>query len=55
VESSSIVAKAIREAHNSAAGFADILIAEVSVANGVSEIVTFDKVLGRRTQVRRLS
>lgn len=55
VESSSIAAKAIREARVGAAGLADILIAEASFAAGAEQVITFDKGLGRRAKVRRLS
>lgn len=54
VESPPVVAKALKEARTGAAGFADLLIAHVSLASGVDEIITFDKAFGRRSQVRRL-
>ncbi|HUY94057.1 MAG TPA: type II toxin-antitoxin system VapC family toxin [Terracidiphilus sp.] len=55
IESPSLAAKALEEARAGSAGFADLLIAQVSFAGGVREILTFDKAFGRQPQVRRLS
>lgn len=55
VESPSLAARALKEARAGSAGFADLLIAQVSFAAGAREILTFDKAFGRQTQVRRLS
>lgn len=55
VEASTVVAKALEEAHDSAAGFADLLIAYVALTNGANEVITFDKSFGRQPKVRRLN
>jgi predicted nucleic-acid-binding protein len=55
VESPALAAKALEESRAGSAGFADLLIAQVSFAGGVSEIITFDKAFGRMPRVRRLS
>lgn len=55
VESAALAAKALEESRAGAAGFADLLIAQVSFSGGVSEIITFDKAFGRLSRVRRLS
>jgi predicted nucleic-acid-binding protein len=55
VEASTVVAKALKEARDSAVGFADLLIAHVALANGANEVITFDKSFGRQPRVRRLS
>jgi predicted nucleic-acid-binding protein len=54
VESAHLARKAIDAARDSAAGFADHLIAEVSFEAGIQEIVTFDRAFGRLSRVRRL-
>lgn len=54
VESPTLAAKAIDESRAGATGLADLLIAQVSFAGGVSEIITFDKVFGRLPHIRRL-
>jgi predicted nucleic-acid-binding protein len=54
VESAALARKALESTRNGATGFADQLIAEISFAAGASEIITFDKVFGRQTRVRRL-
>lgn len=54
-ESPALAAKALEESRAGAAGFADLLIAQVSFAGGASEIITFDKAFGRLPRVRRLS
>lgn len=54
VESRNAAEKALATSHTSAAGFADLLIAEVSISAGASEIITFDKVFGRQPRARRL-
>jgi predicted nucleic-acid-binding protein len=55
IEAPALAAKALEESRAGAAGFADLLIAQVSFAGGVSEIITFDKAFGRISRVRRLS
>jgi predicted nucleic-acid-binding protein len=55
IESPSLARKALEAARNSATGFADHLIAEVSFEAGVKEIITFDRAFGRLSRVRRLS
>ena len=54
VEAPALVAKALMEARDTAAGFADLLIAHVALANGANEVITFDKSFGRHPKVRRL-
>jgi predicted nucleic-acid-binding protein len=54
-ESPALAAKALEESRAGTAGFADLLIAQVSFAGGVSEIITFDKAFARLPRVRRLS
>jgi predicted nucleic-acid-binding protein len=62
VEAPTVVAKALKEARAPklkprivAAGFADLLIAHVALANGASQVITFDKSFGRQPRVRRLT
>jgi predicted nucleic-acid-binding protein len=55
VEAPTVVAKALKEARDSAVGFTDLLIAHVALANGANEVITFDKSFGRQPRVRRLS
>jgi predicted nucleic-acid-binding protein len=55
VEAPTVVAKALQEARDSAAGFADLLIAHVALANGANEVITFDKSFGRQPKIRRLT
>ena len=55
VESPTLAAKALDQSRVSAAGFADLLIAQVSIAGGVTGVITFDKAFGRLSRVRRLS
>lgn len=55
VESRTLAERALAASRASAAGFADLLIAEISIACGAGEIFTFDKVFGRQPRVRRLS
>lgn len=55
LESPVIVATALEEAHTGTAGFADLLIASISLENGASEIITFDRAFGRQSRVRRLT
>lgn len=55
VESPILAAKALEESRAGAAGFADLLIAQVSFASGVSEVITFDRAFERLSRVRRLS
>jgi predicted nucleic-acid-binding protein len=54
IESPSLAARALEQARVGSAGFADLLIAQVSFANGARELLTFDKSFGRQPQVRRL-
>ena len=55
VESPSLVLDAIQASRSGSAGFADHLISQVSFAAGASEIITFDKGLGRHPRIRRLN
>lgn len=55
VESPVLAAKALAESRAGAAGFADLLIAQVSFAGGATEVITFDRAFGRLSRVRRLS
>jgi len=55
VESPTLARKALEAARTGATGFADHLIAEVSFAAGVKEIITFDRAFGNLSGVRRLS
>ncbi|MGB7189080.1 MAG: type II toxin-antitoxin system VapC family toxin [Acidobacteriaceae bacterium] len=54
-ESPTLAADALQESRATAAGFADLLIAQVSFAGGAGEIITFDKAFGRLPHARRLS
>lgn len=54
VESPALAWKALKAARKGAAGFADHLISEVSLASGTSELITFDKSFARLPRVRRL-
>ena len=54
VEFHAVAEKALKESRAGGAGFADRLIAEVAFANGVREILTFDKAFSRQPRVRRL-
>jgi predicted nucleic-acid-binding protein len=54
VEAPALVAKALEGASRSGAGFADLLIANISFAYGVDEIITFDKGFGSHPRVRQL-
>jgi predicted nucleic-acid-binding protein len=47
VESHTFAERALKESRAGGAGFADRLVAEVSFAEGVTEILTFDKAFGR--------
>ncbi len=55
MEAATVVAKALKEARESAASFADLLIADVAFANGANQVITFDKALGRRPRLRQPS
>jgi predicted nucleic-acid-binding protein len=55
VEAPTVVAKGLQEARDSGAGFADLLIAHVALANGANEVITFDKSFGRQPKIRRLT
>jgi predicted nucleic-acid-binding protein len=54
VEAPALARKALDASRNSATGFADHLIAEVSFEAGASEILTFDKAFARLPRIRRL-
>jgi predicted nucleic-acid-binding protein len=54
VESHSLAERALKESRAGGAGFAERLIAEVAFAEGVREILTFDKTFARHPRVRRL-
>jgi predicted nucleic-acid-binding protein len=54
VESRTIAERALTASRTGIVGLADLLIAEVSFAAGVGEIITFDKAFGRLSRVRRL-
>jgi predicted nucleic-acid-binding protein len=54
VESRTVAERALAASRASAAGFADLLIAEVSFAAGAGEILTFDKAFAKQPHVRRL-
>lgn len=54
VESHALAERALKESRSGGAGFADRLIVEVAFAEGVREILTFDKALARQPRVRRL-
>ena len=55
VESPAIVARALEAASTGTAGFPGLLIAHVAFAHGAGEVITFDKVFGRQSRVRRLT
>jgi predicted nucleic-acid-binding protein len=55
VESSTLAEQALKESRAGGAGFADRLIAEVSLAGGANEVITFDKAFARQPRTRRLS
>jgi predicted nucleic-acid-binding protein len=55
VESSTLAERALKESRAGGAGFADRLIAEVSLAAGANEVITFDKAFARQPRIRRLS
>lgn len=55
VESRTVAERALVASRVGTVGLADLLIAEVSFAAGVSEIITFDRAFGRLSRVRRLS
>ena len=54
VESHTLAERALKESRAGGAGFADRLMAEVAYAEGVRELITFDKAFARRPRVRRL-
>ena len=54
IESAMIAARTLEESRAGAAGFADLLIAQVSFSGGAGEIITFDKAFGRLPRIRRL-
>ena len=54
IESPAIARKALGASRKSSIGFADHLIAEISFEAGASEIITFDKALGRLPGTRWL-
>jgi predicted nucleic-acid-binding protein len=55
VESRTVAERALVASRVGTVGLADLLIAEVSFAGGVSEIITFDRAFGRLSRVRRLN
>jgi predicted nucleic-acid-binding protein len=55
VESRTVAERALAASRAGTVGLADLLIAEVSYAAGVNEVITFDKAFGRLGRVRRLS
>jgi predicted nucleic-acid-binding protein len=55
VESHTLAERALKESRSGGAGFADRLIAEIAFANGIEEVLTFDKVFARHPRVRRLN
>ncbi len=54
VEYPALARRALEAADKGRVGFADHLIAEVSLEFGAREIITFDKDFGRKPHVRRL-
>jgi predicted nucleic-acid-binding protein len=54
VESPTLARKALQASRKGAVGFADHLIREVGLESGASEVITFDKALGRMPGVRCL-
>ncbi|HUA92563.1 MAG TPA: type II toxin-antitoxin system VapC family toxin [Terracidiphilus sp.] len=54
IESSLLALRALEASRKSAVGFADHLIAEISLEAGAGEVITFDKAFGRVRGVRRL-
>ena len=54
VESPPLALRALEASRKSAVGFADHLIAEISLESGADEVITFDKAFGRVAGVRRL-
>jgi predicted nucleic-acid-binding protein len=54
VEAAAIARSAINAAREGNGGFADHLIAQVGLANGAIETVTFDESFGKAARVRRL-
>ena len=54
VESPALARRALEAARKGRVGFADHLISEVAFEFGASEIITFDKDVGRKQHVRRL-
>lgn len=55
LESPTLAAKALEAARTGSAEFADLLIAQISLAGGTREILTFDKDFGRQPRARCLS
>ena len=55
VESRTVAERALAASRAGAVGLADLLIAELSFAAGVNEVITFDKAFRRLARVRRLS
>jgi predicted nucleic-acid-binding protein len=54
VESSALVEEAIKASRAGKGGFADQLIAQVSFANGVAQVITFDEKFSRAAIVKLL-
>ena len=54
VENPAIVEAAIQATREGNGGFADHLIAQVGIANGATETLTFDETFGKAARVRQL-
>jgi predicted nucleic-acid-binding protein len=54
VESPALVDEAITATRSGNGGFADQLIAQVGLANGATEVITFDEKFARSANVRQL-
>lgn len=55
IESPALAWRALEASRKGAAGFADHLIAAISLEMGADEVITFDKSFGRTPRVRRLT
>jgi predicted nucleic-acid-binding protein len=54
VESPALAWRVLEASRKGAVGYADHMIREISLESGASEVITFDKALGRIPGVRRL-
>jgi predicted nucleic-acid-binding protein len=54
VESPNLAQEALKATRNGNGGFADHLIAQVSFANGVKEVITFDAQFSKAGRVRKI-